>query len=140
MAFAVSFEHELPEMARRVANELMTLILARGCPLAHHPSHRNDPVPGAREQAAGDRSLPRLDTQIAEFKQKNRLVASEQAANQLAALKADFHQKSALYAPTHPSLQPLQQQIAALEKVVGDTAEMMAKLETLERQRTIDRR
>ena len=47
MAFAVSFEHESNEMARKVANELMTLILARGCPLAHHPSHRNDPVPGA---------------------------------------------------------------------------------------------
>ncbi|MET0706244.1 MAG: sugar transporter [Tardiphaga sp.] len=134
MAFAVSFEHESNEMARRVANELMTLILAED--VRSRTTRATETTQFlARENKRLESQLASTDTQISEFKQKNRLVATEQAAKQLAALKADFHQKSALYAPTHPALQPLQQQIAALEKVVGDTSEIMFRLETLERQR-----
>ena len=135
MAFSVSFEHKSPEMARRVANELMTLILKEDA--RSRTSRATETTQFlAREQKKLEAQLASIDTQIAEFKQQNRLIASEQALPQLAAARADFSQKSALYKPTHPSLRPLQQTIAALEKVVADGAEMRAKLESLERRRT----
>ena len=78
------------------------------------------------------RELKRLEAQLASSmprlpnSSKRTAWLLPTASNQLAALRADFNQKSALYAPSHPALKPLQQQIDALEKVVELTAEFMA--------------
>ncbi len=75
-----------------------------------------------------------VDAQIAELKRKNRDTVSGKSVEQLAMLKADLQQKAALYAPAHPALRPIQQQIDTLEKLTVQSAEYSATMDVLDRQ------
>lgn len=135
IAFSVSFEHESPEMARRVANELMTLVLAEDARTRTNQAAQTTQFL-AREQKRLETQIGSIDAQIIDFKRRHQLIAAGGTAKQLPALKAELQQKAAIYAPSHPSLRPLQQQIDALEKIAAESAEILASLEALERRRT----
>jgi uncharacterized protein involved in exopolysaccharide biosynthesis len=133
LAFSVSFEYERPDLAMRVANELLTLILSEDA--RTRTSRASEATQFmAREQKRLETELNSVDTQLAEFRRKNRDVP-DQVLVQLATLRSDLEQRSAIYSPSHPSLKPLQQQIAALEKITAQSAEATARLEVLQRQR-----
>ena len=135
IAFSVSFEHESPEMARRVANELMTLVLAEDARTRTSQAALTTQFLG-REQKRLESQLGSIDAEIIELKRKSRLVLPADLLAKLPAMKAELQQKAAIYAPSHPALRPLQQQIEGLEKAAAEVAEIAASLEALERRRT----
>src|SRR3972149_6985584 len=135
IAFSVSFEHESPDMARRVANELVTLILAED---ARTRSSRAAETTQflASEQKRLESELSTVEARIAEFRRTNRATVSEQLMLQMAPLQAELHQKAAIYSPSHPALKPLLQQIATLEKITAQSVESAAALDVLQRQQS----
>ena len=135
IAFSVSFEHESPEMARRVANELMTLVLAEDARTRTNQAALTTQFL-AREQKRLESQLGSIDAEIIELKRKSRLVLPADLLAKLPAMKAELQQKAAIYAPSHPALRPLRQQIEDLEKAAAQVAEIAASLEALERRRT----
>lgn len=135
IAFSVSFEHDQPELASRVANELVTLILAEDARTRTSRAAETTQFL-AREQKRLEGELSTVEVQIADLKRKNRDTVSGKGVEQLALLKADLQQKAALYSPSHPALRPLQQQIDTLEKLSAQSAEFTAGMDVLERQQT----
>lgn len=135
IAFSVSFEHEDPELSARVANELVTLILAEDARTRTSRAAETTQFL-TREQKRLEGEIGSVDAQIAELKRKNRDTVSGKSVEQLAMLKADLQQKAALYAPSHPALRPLQQQIDALEKLTAQSAEFTASMDVYDRQHT----
>lgn len=135
IAFSLSFEHENPEIAGRVANELITLILAED---ARNRSVRASETTQflLREQKRLEATIGAVEAQIADYKRKNGEPMSAQTASQISTLRADLEQKAALYAPTHPALKPIQQQLAALEKTAAKSAEAAEALDGMQRQKT----
>jgi uncharacterized protein involved in exopolysaccharide biosynthesis len=134
IAFSVSFEHEQPDMARKVANELMTLILAEDARTRTSRAAETTQFL-AREQKRLESELGSVESQIVDFKRKNRDTVPEQVLLQIATLRAELQQKASIYSESHPALKPLQQQIAALEKVTMQSAEAAATVDVLKRQR-----
>ena len=135
IAFSVSFEHEQPDMARRVANELVTLILAED---ARTRSSRAAETTQflASEAKRLESELGLLETKIGEFRRNNRSAVPEQLLLQMVTLRTELQQKAAIYSPSHPSLKPLQQQLAALEQTLNQSVESAAALDALQRQQT----
>jgi uncharacterized protein involved in exopolysaccharide biosynthesis len=115
MAFTVGFEYENPQIATRVANELVTLIL-------------NEDVRSRKRRAAEttkflaeeverlEQEQFALETQIAQFKVRSTNVA----AQQLAALKTAVLEKSVIYSESHPEIKALKDRIKALEQSSGE--------------------
>jgi uncharacterized protein involved in exopolysaccharide biosynthesis len=133
IAFTVSFEHENPEVAGRVANDLVTLILTEDARTrTSRAVETTQFLVSEQKRFLGD--LGSVEAQIAELKNKNRDALSGKGLEQLAVLKADLQQKAVLYAPSHPALAPLQRQIDSLEKLASQSAEAAASLEVLDRQ------
>jgi uncharacterized protein involved in exopolysaccharide biosynthesis len=133
IAFSVSFEHENPELAARVANELVTLILAEDARTRNSRATETTQFL-AREQKRLEGEAAAVEAQIADLKRKNQDALTGKPLEQLGLLKTELQQKSALYSPSHPALRPLQQQIAALEKLAAQSAEFTAALDLLDRQ------
>jgi uncharacterized protein involved in exopolysaccharide biosynthesis len=118
IAFTVGFEYEQPQIAMRVANELVTMIL-------------NEDVRSRSNFAAEttrflDREVKRLEdqlslinNQIAERRSRPGApsdVARSDDAKELATLRAQLILKSADYSDTHPDIRALKRRIEALEK------------------------
>jgi uncharacterized protein involved in exopolysaccharide biosynthesis len=135
LAFSISFEYERPDVAMRVANELLTLILAEDARTRTSRAVETTQFL-AREQRRLEVELASLETQILEFRRKNPEAASDHVLSQLMTLRSDLEQKLAIYSPTHPSVRPLRQQIAALEKVATESAEIAANFDSLQRRRS----
>jgi uncharacterized protein involved in exopolysaccharide biosynthesis len=135
IAFSLSFEHEIPEIAARVANELITLILAED---ARNRSNRASETTQflAREQKRLETVIGGIDAQIADFKRKNGEPVSSQSLSQISTLRAELEQKAALYAPSHPAMKPIQQQLAAVEKTLAQSAAVADVLDGFQRQKT----
>jgi protein tyrosine kinase modulator len=133
IAVTIGFEHERPEIAMRVANELVTLILAED---ARNRTNRASETTKflAREVKKLEGEIGVVDAQIAELRKRHTEPASERIQLQLAALKAEFQEKAAVFSNTHPDLIRLKRQIAALEQFTGRSDE--AGLEALQNQRT----
>jgi len=135
IALTVGFEHAQPEMAMRVANELVTLILNED---ARNRTSRAQETTNflAREVKKLEGDLGMIEAQISEFKRKYSAdLLSEKTSAQLAALKSELQEKSALYASAHPEIIRLRRQIAALEKLAASTANVESGLEALQNQR-----
>ena len=125
IAFTVGFEYSDPQGATRVANELVTRILAED--LRDRTSRATDTTKFlAREvqrlqvdNAALDAKV--MQAKIAQGKPTTPATpnAPDQAAAQLGQLKAELVQKSAFYSDRHPIMQALKRQIEAMEKVVS---------------------
>jgi uncharacterized protein involved in exopolysaccharide biosynthesis len=137
IAFTVSFENERPELARQVANELVTTIL-------------NEDVRARTNSALEttrflEREAKRLETELAAVEVKIADGKSRQTRatagstitpeNQLIALRAELVIRAATYSESHPDIKVLKQRIAALEKLISkpnETAEV--GVDALERQ------
>jgi len=136
IALNIGFEYEHPEIAMRVANELLTLILNED---ARNRSRRAQETTNflAGEVKRLEGELGGVDTQIAEFKRRySGETAADKTSTQLALLKAELQEKAALFADAHPDMVRLKRQIAALEKVVAKTTQFETGLEALQNQRT----
>jgi uncharacterized protein involved in exopolysaccharide biosynthesis len=136
IALSIGFEYEQPDIAMRVANELLTLILNED---ARNRTRRAQETTNflASEVKRLETELGSVEGQITEFKRRySGETASEKTAVQLALLRAEFQEKSALYADAHPEMVRLKRQISAIEKIVAKTAQFESGLDALQNQRS----
>jgi len=121
IVFTVGFEYSDPQTASRVANELVTRILNED--LRDRTSRATDTTKFlAREVQRLQADNAAIDAKIAQAKLMQAKAGSntpDQPAAQLAQLKVELAQKSALYSDRHPVMQNLKRQIEALSKVVA---------------------
>jgi uncharacterized protein involved in exopolysaccharide biosynthesis len=136
--FTVGFESSDPQTASQVANELVTRILNED--LRDRTSRATDTTKFlAKEMQRLQADSAAIDQKIAiakrtQIKSSN---APDQSAIQLAQLKLELAQKSALYSDRHPTMQSLKRQIEALEKAITPAqgaAEAYVPLEDLQAQ------
>ncbi len=120
IVFTVGFEYSDPQTASRVANELVTRILSED--LRDRTSRATDTTKFlAREVQKLQADNAAIDAKIAMAKLSQAKSGSntpDQPATQLAQLKMELAQKSALYSDRHPVMQSLKRQIEALGKIV----------------------
>ena len=118
IAFTVGFEHERPDVAMKVANELVTMILnedvrARTAFASETTKFLDRDVQRLETQ------LSQFDAQIAELRRRPGGVAFDPSrfdeGRSLAALKAELVIRGANLASSHPEIRALKQKIAALE-------------------------
>ncbi len=120
IAFTVGFEYENPQIAARVANELLTMILSedarsRSGSASETTKFLEQDVRRIEDQLKG------LDGQIIELKKRraeNGDASMDQPDNakQLANLKAQLAVKSATLSAAHPDIIALKRAIRGLEK------------------------
>src|SRR6266478_6495996 len=125
IVFTVGFEYSDPQTASRVANELVTRILNED--LRDRTSRATDTTKFlAREVQKLQADNAAVDAKIALAKlaqAKSGSNTPDQPAIQLAQLKMELAQKSALYSDRHPVMQALKHQIGALEKVIAPSVQ-----------------
>jgi polysaccharide biosynthesis transport protein len=177
VAFTVGFEYERPEIASKVANELVTLILnedirsrtskaSETTQFLNRESDRlqqelakidkvltdfkqanRDALPERVpfQMAALERvetNLKSVDREIGELNETKRLLAlelsvrraaqtdtskdgrSDDPLRQLAALRSELAQKSAIYATSHPDIKALKSQIRAFEEQTKNAVQL----------------
>ena len=141
IVFTVSFDASNPQTAAQVANELVTRILNED--LRDRTSRASDTTKFlAREVQRLQADNAAIDAKIAQAKltqMKPGSSSADQPATQLAQLRADLVQKSALYSDRHPVMQALKRQIEAMEKAATPApqaagGEAPAQLDFLETQ------
>src|SRR5689334_7713847 len=148
IAFTVGFEYERADIATKVANELVTMLLSEDVRSRTEFAAQTTRFLG-QEVTRLEGRLSSLDAQIIAMR-KSRLDAGDgttlDGPKQLAVLKAELATKSATYSPSHPDIQALKRRITALEKVTPDSTPTAAvgtgngqvtsaALDTLETQR-----
>jgi uncharacterized protein involved in exopolysaccharide biosynthesis len=126
IVFTVSFASSDPQTAAKVANELVTRILNED--LRDRTSRASDTTKFlAREVQRLQADNAALDAKIAQAKLAQMKApasnTADQPATQLAQLKAELIQKSALYSDRHPVMQALKRQIEAMEKAAAPVAQ-----------------
>jgi uncharacterized protein involved in exopolysaccharide biosynthesis len=126
IAFTLSFEYENPDLAARVANEFLTLILDED---ARNRTRRAEETTKFLEQEVTRLQgvLSSLDLQIAQESLKPHdpvddipLVVRQQQ-EELTKLKMELVQKSAIYSNAHPEVVALKRRITGLEKVIAES-------------------
>jgi uncharacterized protein involved in exopolysaccharide biosynthesis len=134
IALTVSFEYEVPQLARSVANEFVTLILAEDA--RNRTSRASETTRFLnREVKKLETDLGTLEGQIADLKRKTVDAVPERVILQLAALRAELSEKSGIYSNAHPELVRLKRQIAALEDITAKATQVDNGLEALQNQR-----
>jgi uncharacterized protein involved in exopolysaccharide biosynthesis len=120
--FTVGFEYSDPQNAARVANELVTRILNED--LRDRTSRATDTTKFlAREVQRLQAEVNAIDAKITQAKvAPARPSSRDQAATQLAQLRAELAQKSAIYSERNFQVQALRRQIEAIEKVAPQPA------------------
>ena len=112
IAITVGFTDRQPEIATKVANELITLFL--------NEDARNRTSRATETTRFLEQEVQKLQADLASIDAKI-LQPSHQAGEttlpQLTVLKAELAQKSAVYSQSHPEVRRLKAQIEALEKV-----------------------
>jgi len=128
LAMTLSFSYEDPQVAARVANEFLTLVLDEDAKTRTSRAAETTKFLD-REAKRLEVSLGNLEAQIADLRKqavKSPLTAeqaaAQQTASQLAAAKAELAQKSALYSDAHPDVKALKRKVAALEQVASKAA------------------
>jgi uncharacterized protein involved in exopolysaccharide biosynthesis len=126
IAFTLSFEYENPDIAMRVANEFLTLIL--------NEDARTRVGRASETTKFLEQEVKRLqgvvgatEGQIAEIKTRPRdpiQEVPEQVRVQMAtltSLKAELAEKSSIYSDSHPAIKALKAKIAGLERLSTQT-------------------
>jgi uncharacterized protein involved in exopolysaccharide biosynthesis len=133
IAFTVGFEHERPEIAMRVANEFVTLVLNED---ARSRTARAVETTKflAREVKRLEGELGSIEAKISEFKLQPSGAVPDQIALQLATLRAEIFLKASVYSDTHPELVALKRRLAALEQVISQTRQVETGVDALQRQ------
>ena len=114
LAFTVAFEYEEPQTTTRVANEFVTLILNED---VRARTSRASETTKFLSQEVGRLEKERLEIEVQIARQRFTNIAPQETASQLAVLKAELFQKSAVYSASHPEIRALKERIAALEAV-----------------------
>jgi uncharacterized protein involved in exopolysaccharide biosynthesis len=144
LAFTVGFEHRDPQVAMRVANEFVTLILDEDVRTRTNFASETTKFL-EREVKRLDSELNQTEVQLAELQKKQAAATSastagETARTQLFHLRSELLQKSATYSDSHPDMKVLQQKIAALEKLTNPATDSGVTLDVLKRnQETLQR-
>ena len=124
IAFTLSFEYENPELAARVANEFLTLVLAED--VRNRTNRAAETTKFVEQEVKRQQELvSSIEAKIAETMLKPRdpldpLEVPEQLKaqrEQLAKLKFELVQVSAVHSSAHPEVIALKKKIAALEKI-----------------------
>ena len=124
ISFTVGFEYEQPQIAMKVANEFVTMIL--GADAKSRTEFASETTRFLAEDAKKlEAQLTAIDAKITEIK-RHRLEAVADGGvlddgKDLAMLKAQLLLKSAIYSDTHPEIRALKRKIAALEKASATT-------------------
>jgi uncharacterized protein involved in exopolysaccharide biosynthesis len=123
IALTVGFTDRRPDVATKVANELITLFLNED---ARNRTNRAMETTKflAREVQRLEGDLAAIDAKIADFKRKYVALGPlpDQTLPQLAVLKAELAQKSGVYSKAHPDVLRLKRQIAAIEQMTMPSA------------------
>jgi protein tyrosine kinase modulator len=124
IAITVGFTDRRPDVATRVANELITLFLNED---ARNRTNRATETTKflAQEVEKLKAELASIDERIIEARRRN--PASE-ALPQLTLLRAELAQKAAVFSQTHPEVKRLKAQIEALEKAPAAVSQAPATL------------
>jgi uncharacterized protein involved in exopolysaccharide biosynthesis len=148
IAFTVGFEYPNPEIAMKVANEFVTLIIDEDTRsrtsratetvkiLTGETKDLEDQLESTQTQLLEISRRPRDSIPETSEKEKSQLTA-------LATLKAELIQKMAVYSEAHPTVTALKKRIAAMEKSLTQSPPAAAgnqttdEIETLKRQREI---
>jgi len=127
VAFTITFEYEHPELAMKVANELLTLILNEDVRTRTNRASETTQFL-AREVKRLQGDLDSVNAQLGEAKRQ----AAEQPDDAsdpvkariatLAAMKTELIQKTSVYSEGHPAIKSLRKRIAALEKEIINAA------------------
>ncbi len=131
IAFSVGFEYERPDVATKVANELVTMLLSEDVRSRTDFAAETTRFLG-QEVTRLEGRLASIDSQIIALK-KARFGTSGKSLidgeRELSALKSELVIKSATYSDSHPDIQALKRKIAALERIgapekssIADTA------------------
>ena len=148
IAFTVGFEYENPEVAMRVASELVTSIIDEDTRSRTSRATEAVKILTGETKSIEDK-LESTQSQILEIARRPREAVPEIPEQQkaqltaFAALKAELIQKSSVYSESHPAVTALKKRIAAMEKTLTQSAQGPAKaqstqaddIEALKRQR-----
>src|SRR5450631_158110 len=133
IVFTVGFEYSDPQTASKVANELVTRILNED--LRDRTSRATDTTKFlSREMQRLQAENAAIEAKIAEAKQAQLKPTSNSGSDQLAQLRADYLQKSALYSEKHPLMKSLKRQIDAMEKLSAPAGPDAVGLDSLQSQ------
>lgn len=133
VAFTVGFEHESPEVAVRIANELVTLIVSGD--ENSRSSRTTEMIKLLTSQAKDlENQLESTQSQIMAISRRPYdsvpKIPDEQTSqlSVLAALKTDLTQKMAVYSDAHPSIIALKKKIATVEKSLAQVPQSPARV------------
>jgi uncharacterized protein involved in exopolysaccharide biosynthesis len=151
VAFTVGFENENPEVAMGVATELVSLLV--GEDTRSRTNSATEAVKMLTDQARDiEGKLDATKSQMMEIAQRPRDPADDgdqqelqmSAIKDLAALKAELVQKSAVYSDAHPVVKALKKRIASMERTItqpsraqSQSQSRAAEMEALKRQREV---
>lgn len=122
-AFTVGFEYQNPELAMRVANEFVTMILNEDERSRTSRSTEAVKILTAETKEIEDKLLS-TQMQISELARRPHDTVPEIPEQQksqlaaLAALKAELIQKLSIYSESHPAVIALKKRVAAMEKSI----------------------
>ncbi len=124
IAFTLSFDYENPDIAARVANEFLTLVLSED---ARNRTNRAAETTKFLEQEVKRLQgvLASTQAQVAAAALKPVDPVKEVPAQlktqraELTKLKMDLVEKASIYSEAHPQVKALKKRIAALEKIVS---------------------
>lgn len=137
IAFSIGFEYERPDIATKVANEFVTMLLGEDVRSRTEFAAQTTRFL-AQEVTRLEGRLSAIDGQIAAIKKaRGTDPADADAQKMLSALKTELSIKSATFSSSHPEIMALKRKIAAMEKSTLDTGEQNggANLDTLETQK-----
>ena len=133
IVFTVGFEDSDPTVASRVANELVTRILNED--LRDRTSRATDTTKFLnREVQRLQAENAAIEAKIAEAKLSQLKPTSNNGSDQIAQMRAEYLQKSAVYSEKHPLMKALKRQLEAAEKLAAPTGAGAVDLEALQSQ------
>lgn len=133
IVFTVGFEDSDPAVASRVANELVTRILSED--LRDRTGRATDTTKFlSREMQRLQAENAAVEAKIAEAKQAQLKPNSSNGTDQLAQMRAEYLQKSALYSEKHPLMKALKRQMDAMEKSAAPASSEGVGLDALQSQ------
>jgi uncharacterized protein involved in exopolysaccharide biosynthesis len=148
IAFTVGVDYENPELAMRVANEILTLILNEDARTRTGQATQAIKVLDGEVKGLHD-ELDATQAQISEIRQRPRDAVPEVPDHEksqlaaIAALRTELIQKTSVYSDAHPAVVALKKRIAAMEKAATQSPPTSATTQstqaddiaTLQRQR-----
>jgi len=135
LIFSVGFGYEEPELAMRVANELVTLMV-NGDESSRNTRTREMVKLLTNQTKDIEDKLQATQVRLLEIaRQPHEAIAEiseEQKSQQLAldTLQSELIQKSSIYSAAHPAVTALKKRIAAMEKQLAQTSRLPARAQS----------